>query len=60
MNDTEWLIKELKDLTATFKSIGKNISAIRKDLDLLTLSDIPKSVEEYRIPNPYKHNEDSE
>ena len=60
MNDTERLIKELKDLTATFKSIGKNISAIRKDLDLLTLSDTPKSVEEYRIPNPYKHNEDSE
>nr|DAG59518.1 MAG TPA: hypothetical protein [Caudoviricetes sp.] len=60
MNDTERLIKELKDLNATFKSMGKNISAIRKDLDRLTLSDTPKSVEEYRIPNPYKHNENSE
>lgn len=60
MNDTERLIKALKDLNAAFKSMGKDISAIRKDLDRLTLSNTPKSLEEYRIPNPYGHNEDSE
>ncbi len=60
MNDTERLIKALKDLNATFKSMGKDISAIRKDLDRLTLSNTPKSLEEYGFGILYGHNEDSE
>lgn len=60
MNDMEKLVKELKDLNTTFKSIGKDISAIRKDLDRLTISSVPKSMEEYGILNPYKRPEDSE
>lgn len=60
MNDTERLIKELKDLNATFKSMGKDISAIRKDLDRLTLSNTPKSIEEYGFRIPYRNSEDSE
>lgn len=43
MNDMEKLTKELKDLSATFKSIGRDISAIRKDLDRLTLSNTQKA-----------------
>lgn len=60
MNDMEKLVKELKDLNATFKSMGKDISVIRKDLDRLTISSAPKSMEEYGILNPYRRNEDSE
>lgn len=60
MNDMEKLTKELKDLNATFKSIGRDISVIRKDLDRLTLSNTPKSIEEYGFGIPYRRSEDSE
>lgn len=60
MNDIEKLTKELKDLNATFKSMGKDISAIRKDLDRLTISSTPKSLEEYGFRIPYRRPEDSE
>lgn len=60
MNDTEKLTKELKDLNATFKSIGRDISAIRKDLDRLTLSNTHKSSEEYGFRIPYRRPKDSE
>lgn len=60
MNDMEKLTKELKDLSATFKSIGRDISAIRKDLDRLALSNTPKSIEEYGLGIPYRRSEDSE
>ena len=60
MNDMEKLVKELKDLNSTLKSMGKDISVIRKDLDRLTISSVPKSMEEYEILNPYRRSEDSE
>ena len=60
MTDVEKLVKELKDLSATFKSIGKDISAIRKDLDKLTLSNTHKTAEEYGFKIPYRRSEDSE
>lgn len=60
MNDTEKLVKELKDLSNTFKSMGRDISAIRKDLDRLTLSNTPKTMEEYGFRIPYRRSEDSE
>ena len=60
MNDMEKLVKELKDLNATFKSMGKDISVIRKDLDRLTISNTPKSIEEYGFRIPYRRPEDSE
>ena len=60
MNDMEKLTKELKDLSATFKSIGRDISAIQKDLDRLTLSHTLKSIEEYGFRIPYRRSEDSE
>lgn len=60
MNDMEKLVKELKYLNATFKSIGRDISVIRKDLDRLTLSNTPKSSEEYGFRTPYRRPEDSE
>ena len=60
MNDTEKLVKELKDLSNTFKSMGRDISAIRKDLDRLTLSNIPKTAEEHGFRIPYRRSEDSE
>ena len=60
MNDMEKMVKELKDLSATFKSMGRDISAIRKDLDRLTISSTPKSIEEYGFRIPYRRPEDSE
>ena len=60
MNDTEKLVKELKDLSNTFKSMRMDISAIRKDLDRLTLSNTPKAMEEYGFRIPYRRSEDSE
>ena len=60
MNDMEKLVKELKDLNATFKSMGKDIYVIRKDLDRLTISNAPKSMEEYGFRTPYRRPEDSE
>lgn len=60
MNDMEKLVKELKDLNDTFKSMGKDISAIRRDLDRLVISSTPKSLEEYGFRIPYRCPEDSE
>ena len=60
MNDMEKLVKELKDLNAAFKSIGKDISVIRKDLDRLTISISTKSMEEYGFRIQYRRPEDSE